>query len=175
MSSFGCMCVCIILNLYQLSQKSIFTTVKVHLHRTKGNGKANCFLWSLSLFNVSIKLDTLWSYLEAMSLFLSHSFQYKRNLSQDCKPQMTTMATRDDGQFMITQAHFRHIPNEPEKRKKSNPGEKEVTNKHARLHSIPRFSTTCLPTRAQTISSVFLAEGFWHGSGVYLISFITAR
>ena len=37
------------------------------------------FLWSLSLLNVNIKLDFLWTHLEAMSLSLSR--QYKRTLT----------------------------------------------------------------------------------------------
>ena len=44
---------------------------KVHLPSTKANGKANFILWSLLLFNVNIKLDSLWTHLEGNSLSLT--------------------------------------------------------------------------------------------------------
>ena len=51
---------------------------KVHLHCVKANAKA-IFLWCLSLLNVNIKFDSLWTHLEAMSLSLSR--QYKGTLT----------------------------------------------------------------------------------------------
>ena len=45
--------------------------LKIHLHWAfKANVKAIFFLWSLSLLKMSIKLDLLWTHLEAMSLLL---------------------------------------------------------------------------------------------------------
>ena len=38
--------------------------IKVHLHWAK----AKFLIWFLSLLNVNIKLDSLWTYLETMSL-----------------------------------------------------------------------------------------------------------
>ena len=50
--------------------------IKVYLHWAK----ANVFLWSLSVLNVHIKLDSLWTHLEAMLYSLLLSPQYKRTL-----------------------------------------------------------------------------------------------
>ena len=49
-------------------------SVKVHLHWAKANAKVKFVLWSLSLLNVNIKLDSLRTHVEAMSL----SLKYKR-------------------------------------------------------------------------------------------------
>ena len=46
-----------------------FESIKDHLHWAK----ANFFLWSLSLLNTNIKLYSLWTHLEVMSLLLSLS------------------------------------------------------------------------------------------------------
>ena len=50
--------------------------LKVHVHW----GKANIFLLSLSLHNMNIKFDSLWTHQEVMSPFLSCT--YKRDLRQ---------------------------------------------------------------------------------------------
>ena len=47
-----------------------FRRIKVYLHCAKANVKAKFFLWFLSLLNVTIKLDCLWTHLEAMSVSL---------------------------------------------------------------------------------------------------------
>ena len=52
----------------------MFYVFKVHLHSAKVNAKVNFLIWSLLLRNVNIKLDFLWTHLEAMLL----SLQYKR-------------------------------------------------------------------------------------------------
>ena len=46
---------------------------------THPTGMQSCFLWCLSLLNVNIKLDSLWTHLEAMSL--SVLSQYKRTVT----------------------------------------------------------------------------------------------
>ena len=53
--------------------------LKVYLHWSKANAKAIFSLWSLSLLNVNIYLDSLWTHLEAISLLFSHL--YKRTLN----------------------------------------------------------------------------------------------
>ena len=58
------------------NQNSHIEALKGHLHWA--NPKANCFLSSLSLLNVNIKLDSQRTHLEAMSLSLSP--QCKRTL-----------------------------------------------------------------------------------------------
>ena len=47
---------------------------------THPTGMHSCFLWFLSLLSVNIKSNSLWTHLEAMSLSLSLSQQYKRIL-----------------------------------------------------------------------------------------------
>ena len=46
--------------------------IDVHLHGKKAKAKANFSLWYLSLLNMNIKLDFLWTHLKAMWLSLSH-------------------------------------------------------------------------------------------------------
>ena len=46
----------------------------IRLNWSKVKIKATCFIWSLSLLNVTTKLDYQWAHLEATSLSLSHQF-----------------------------------------------------------------------------------------------------
>ena len=48
----------------------IYLTPKVFYTEAKSNTKANFFLWSSSLLNANIKLDSLWTHLEVIALSL---------------------------------------------------------------------------------------------------------
>ena len=67
-----------------------YSTIKVHLHWSKANAKLNCFLWYVSLRNVNITFDSLWTYLEAMSL----SPLYKRTLYLSLGTKFLRMSAR---------------------------------------------------------------------------------
>ena len=54
-------------------------TCKVNLQPAKANARGECFLWSLSLLNVNIEVNSLWSHPEATSLSIFR--QYKRTLA----------------------------------------------------------------------------------------------
>ena len=56
--------------------------IKVHIHWEKGNVKENVFLWSLSLLNVNIELESLWTYLKAMSLLRLLLLPHKRTFKE---------------------------------------------------------------------------------------------
>ena len=55
-----------------ISRNATYYKINGNLHW--GNAKANVFLWSLSLLNGSIKLDSLWTHLDITSILLSRQY-----------------------------------------------------------------------------------------------------